>query len=149
MYFCFAEFPPFSPKKIHRSKNIHRFNRVQIWLILNRCIFFSIDVFFSSKMAGSRYDRTTNIKRSNIHQDSQACLPDLLITKERKTWSQWRQVTSGSDPITLPTLASLKLARIRKWRGGTHILFFGGKRQQTDGIWEKYIDQIHRFIHQF
>ena len=52
-------------------------------------------------MAGSRYDRTTNIKRSNIHEDSPACLlPDLLfvislamalmdgIAKERKTWSQ-------------------------------------------------------------
>ena len=30
-------------------------------------------------MAGSRYDRTTIIKRSNIHQDSPACLPDLLF----------------------------------------------------------------------
>ena len=50
------------------------------------------------------------------------------------------------DHLIVPTLASLKLARIRKWRGGTHILFFGGKRQQTDGIWEKYIEQIHRFI---
>ena len=35
-------------------------------------------VFFSLKMAGSRYDSTTNIKRSNIHQDSPACLPVLL-----------------------------------------------------------------------
>ena len=49
LLFCCILIPPFSTRKIHRSKKIHRFNISQIWTLLNRCIFFSIDVFFWRK----------------------------------------------------------------------------------------------------
>ena len=39
----------FDEKNTSIEKKIHRFNISQIWTLLNRCIFFSIDVFFWRK----------------------------------------------------------------------------------------------------
>ena len=104
-------------------------------------------------MAGSRYDRTTNITKDPTWSRF-LVLPDLLevLWRWHDWWHRQHNETRGPHANDVMShlshadcwpahiiLASLKLASIRKWRGGSHILFLAarGNRQARRTGFEK------------
>jgi len=80
-------------------------------------------------MAGTWYEK---------QQTSKNPISIRVIGRADDLMSLWWQVPTRSFSI----LDFLKIASIRTWRGGQSHPFFGGKRRQTDEIWEK----LHRSI---
>ena len=143
--FFLRRLPPFSTRKIHWSENSNTD------LIVTRSALYKIGVrLFWSMYFSCRKWRDHDTTEQQTSTLAMAWL--MSSPTQRKTWTTPMMLChimmAGSDPLIFYAGFS-ENSQCRKMEGGQYHPFFGGKRQQTDGIWEKYIDQIHRLIQQF